>query len=241
MSTRRRKRVNTETFTPSPQSDEELMLAQHHTALVREVLGAMLTTERRETISRVVDNRTNRLHVAAEGVFDPHNTAAIIRSADAFGVQHVHIIEGAAKFHSSRSVTQGAHKWVDVRVYRDCAEFVAAMRAGGIRVLVAAMRGAVDVKDVTSTEPAVLVFGNESDGISPRMFELADGVFRIPMYGFVESFNVSVAASVAMSALRSGGGGDLSLAQKDVLTARYYLRSVRAGADIVRRALSSGR
>lgn len=203
---------------------------------VCDVLGQMMTDARRETIDDVISHRTQRLHVAIEGVHDPHNTAAIIRTADAYGVQNIHIIEGATRFKSSAAVTQGAHKWIDIHMYRDTSSFISAMRSQHMRVLVAAMDGAVNVSDVDTSSPLVLVFGNEAEGISDEMREAADGAFKIPMFGFVESFNVSVAAGISISTLRQNGGGDLTEPEKAVLKARYYLRSVRAGIDIVNRS-----
>lgn len=235
----KKRRITSDVFTPKGHSEEEIELATRHSSVVIEQLGTMLTEARIDTINKVVENRTSTLHVAVEGVHDPHNTAAIMRTADAFGLQNVHIIEGKSSFRSSAAVTQGAHKWIDVSVYRDTPEFVRKMREQKLKILVAAMDGAIDVDKIELDCPHVLVFGNEAEGISQQMFELADGAFKIPMFGFVESFNVSVAAAISVSTLRSGGGGDLERTQQDVLKARYYLKSVRAGNEIVKRHLKS--
>ena len=236
MTVKYKRKISSEVFTPTRQSEKEQVLAREAPQKVINVLGEMMTDERRETIDFVVSNRTNTLHVAIEGVHDPHNTAAIIRSADAFGIQNIHIIEGETRFKSSASVTQGAHKWIDVHVYPDTATFIEAMRQQGMKILVAAMDGAVDVADVDISEPIVLVFGNEAAGISDEMRSQADGAFKIPMFGFVESFNVSVAAGISIATLRQKGGGDLSQEAQSVLKARYYLRSVRAGYEIIKRS-----
>ncbi|MBN2719054.1 MAG: RNA methyltransferase [Deltaproteobacteria bacterium] len=235
MTVKYRRKISSDVFTPTRQSEKEQLLARKDPRRVCEILGKMMTDERRATIDNVVANRTQMLHVAIEGVHDPHNTAAIIRSADAFGIQNIHIIEGATRFKSSAAVTQGAHKWVDVHVYADTSSFLEKMRDQQMRVFVAAMDGAVAVANVDITTPLVLVFGNEAEGISAQMRAGADGAFRIPMFGFVESFNVSVAAGITIAMLRQHGGGDLSEPERDILVARYYLRSVRAGYDIVNR------
>jgi tRNA (guanosine-2'-O-)-methyltransferase len=221
-------------FRPRPAAERERELARTNARGVIDALGPRLTEERRRRIEAVVANRTGRLHVALEGVHDPHNAAAVVRTADAFGVQRVHIVEHGVRFRASRKVTQGAHKWVDISVWRTPGPFVEAMREAGARVLVAAMDGALDVRALDPAEPMALVFGNEADGISAELRELADGAFRIPMYGFVESLNVSVAAAIAISALRGAGGGDLSPEAADELRARYYLRAIRAGYEIAR-------
>ena len=220
----------------------ELDLAKSNPGEVIRVLGPRLSEERKRRVDEVAANRTGKLAVAIEGVHDPHNTAAVIRTADAFGILEVHIVEGAAKFRSSRKVTQGAHKWVDIGIWSTAELFIEAMKARGRRVLVAVMDGSKSVRDLSPIEePTVLVFGNEAEGISDAMLACADGTFRIPMYGFVESFNISVAAGISIATLREGGGGDLSARDLKVLRARYYLRSVSAGYDIVKLAAERGR
>lgn len=220
----------------------ELDLAKRNPGEVIRVLGPRLSEERKRRIDEVAANRTGMLAIAMEDVHDPHNTAAVIRTADAFGILQMHIIEGNVKFRSSRKVTQGAHKWVDIGIWSSAELFIEAMKVRGMKVLVAAMDGTRSVRDLSPIEePTVLVFGNESEGISEAMLACADGTFRIPMYGFVESFNISVAAGISISTLRAGGGGDLCARDLEVLRARYYLRSVRAGYDIVKLTVERGR
>ncbi len=220
-------------FRPKGQQSREIELAGRIPHEIEAILGKRLSDERRDRIDTVVRHRTNRLTVAIEGVRDPHNTAAVIRTSDAFGLQAVHIIEGGNKFLSSRRVTQGAHKWVDLGVWKQPKQFVQAVQKEGKNVLYAAADGEVSLGEMDPLQPMALVFGNEHEGISPEMRELADGSFHIPMSGFVESFNVSVAAAITIAALRKEGKGDLPPRELAVLRARYYLRAVRAGYDIV--------
>jgi tRNA (guanosine-2'-O-)-methyltransferase len=223
-------------FRPRGQARREVELARTEPERVVRALAGFLTAARRERIEQVLARRTRRLVLATEGIYDPHNAAAVIRTAEAFGVQTVHVVEGPCGFRSSRKVTQGAHKWVDLAVWSRPEAFALRMRAEGREVLVAAMDGERRLADLTLARPLALVFGNESAGVSPRMRELADGAFSIPMHGFVESLNVSVAAAVAAHALRAGGVGDLDPDDLRVLRARFYLRAVRAGWDIVMRS-----
>jgi tRNA (guanosine-2'-O-)-methyltransferase len=221
-------------FRPRGQARRELELARAEPERVVRVLSAFLTEARRERIEQVLARRTRRLVLATEGIYDPHNSAAVIRTAEALGVQTVHVVQGPCGFRSSRKVTQGAHKWVDLAVWARPESFALHMRAEGRTVLVAAAgEGGLDLRDLTLERPLALVFGNESEGVSPRMRALSDGTFAIPMHGFVESFNVSVAAAIATFALRSDGAGDLDPEDRRVLRARFYLRAVRAGHDIV--------
>ncbi|MBN2804263.1 MAG: RNA methyltransferase [Deltaproteobacteria bacterium] len=233
-----KKKLTTEVITRAGHPEDEDRLAQKYPQKVIEALLPLLSESRKDIIDRVVSHRTDLLHIAVEGVNDPHNVAAVLRTCDAFGVLNVHIIETGSKFKSSAAVTQGAHKWLDINVYSTTKEFVDAMHKKGIKIYAAAMEGAVDVATIKTESPVVLVFGNESEGISDEMLQLCDAVFKIPMFGFVESFNVSVAAAITMSVLRGKGAGNLSPEASDILKARYYFRSVRSGSLIVRKQFS---
>ena len=121
-----RRRVHTENgdvLHPKGDLADELLLATHHTALVIDVLGALLTAERRARIDEGLRRRTLALQVASEVVEDPHNNAAIVRTADAFGLQRVHCIETQHRFKSTRRVTKGTHKWVDIVGWRSAEEY----------------------------------------------------------------------------------------------------------------------
>jgi len=233
-----KKRLTADVITRVKHPADEETLANERPEDVIEALEPVLTGHRKDVIEQVVSRRTKILHIAVEGVHDPHNTAAILRTADAYGVLNVHIIEGNSKFRSSAAVTQGAHKWLDISVYKDTVQFISAMHSQKIKVLAAAMEGAIEIDQVNSFDPVVLVFGNEAEGISDTMLKLCDGVFKISMFGFVESFNVSVAAAISMATLRSKGTGDLSEFEQSVLKARYYFRSVRGGVEIVKNSLN---
>ena len=224
---------NRDVFRPRGQLAKEIDCAERYPDFVVSALQHYLSEERRQRIETVIAHRTNRLSLALDGLTDPHNTAAVIRTADAFGVQLVQVIESKAKFVSSRKVTQGSHKWVDFAVWTSPEIFAAAMKKKGIAMFVAEATAKKSVYELTLTGPTVVVFGNEHEGVSAVVAEQAAGSFSIPMFGFVDSINVSAAAAVTLAALRQGGQGDLSAPELKVLRARFYLRAVRAGLDIV--------
>ena len=236
------KRVNSEgrdVFRPKGQLAKEIDLATRAPRQVVEILSKRLSQERRQNIDKVVAHRTRRLTVAIEGVRDPHNTAAVIRTADAFGLQVVHVIERGDRLLSSRKVTQGAHKWVDLGVFKSADSFASVVRDEGKKILVATAQGTTPLTKIDPSEPMALVFGNEHEGVSNEMLGLSDATFYIPMFGFSRSINVSTAAAITLAYLRDGGKGDLSKPEARVLRARLYLRAVRAGYDIVLRELGS--
>lgn len=224
-------------FKPEGQLKVEMDLAASRTERVIEILRPYIAEERFEFIERVVENRIRTLTAAVEGVADPHNTAAVIRTAEAFGMQTVHIIENDAPFLSTRRVTRGTHKWIDFAVWKEPESFVEAVRGAHQKIYVADARATLSLYDIDGETPTALVFGNERKGISDKMRALSDGAFFIPMKGFAESFNVSVAAAISIQYLCRNKSGDLSLTEKQVLKARYCLRAVRSGYDIVTHAL----
>jgi tRNA (guanosine-2'-O-)-methyltransferase len=224
-------------FKPKGQLRREIELAEQDAAGVVRVLAEHLSEDRRQRIDQVVERRIRGQSVAIEGVIDPHNSAAVIRTAEAFGLQTVHIIEGAHRFVSSRKITQGTHKWVDLAVWKTPEDFARAARGDGKRVLVADADATLSLYDLDPSDEQVLVFGNEHLGITQKLRALSDGAFAIPMCGFATSVNVSVAAAIVISSICRGKAGDLDEADKAVLRARFYLRAVRAGYDIVQQAL----
>lgn len=224
-------------FKPKGQLKREIRLAMEQPETVIEVLERHLSEARKERIEAVIRNRIRRHTVAIDGVIDPHNTAAVIRTAEAYGLQTVHIVEGTTRFVSSRKVTQGAHKWIDFAVWKNPALFAAAVRQENKQILIADAAADRTIYELDPQNPTALVFGNEHLGVSEAMRKLADGAFSIPMTGFAESLNVSVAAAVTISNFIPRCKSGLTPPEQQVLKARFYLRAVRAGYDIVQLAL----
>ena len=157
--------------------------------------------ERRvERIREVLERRQDDLTVVIENVWDPHNASAIVRSADGFGagsVQMLYWIEEAPEL--SRAVSAYTNKWTVIEKHESAAACVETMHARGLRVVATNVDSAAEgYLDIDWTQPTALVMGNEQRGCSPEMLELADEQVSIPMLGFAQSFNVSVAAAVIL-------------------------------------------
>jgi tRNA (guanosine-2'-O-)-methyltransferase len=202
-------------------------------ALVCEALTPLLSDERIARIDAVIAHRTRTVVPVLEAVDDPRNVAAILRSADAFGLQEVHLIEGAQEFLVSRRVTQGAERWIDLVRHPSPSACVASLHARGFRVYVATMQGELRPEDLRDMGRVALVFGNEHDGASPALLSGCDGRCSVPMRGFSQSLNVSVAAAVALYTLARERGGDLTEDERSELRARFMLLSVERGEQIV--------
>jgi tRNA (guanosine-2'-O-)-methyltransferase len=214
-----------------PVADHSLLPAA--ASVIMAALEPLLTDERRARIEAVIAARSTAVTAVLDGLIDPHNVSAVLRSADAFGVQHVHVIEGTERFLATSRIAQGADRWVDVIRHATSAACVRALRERGYRIFVASMEGAV-APDALAQEPRVaIVFGNEHSGVSQELRDLADGTYAIPMCGFVQSLNVSVAAAITLFAATRGRPGDLDPHDARELRARYVYKSVPQADAIV--------
>ncbi|HEY7373741.1 MAG TPA: RNA methyltransferase [Polyangia bacterium] len=207
-------------------------------ARVCATLAPLLLDERRARIDAAAAARLGGLRLAIENLHDPHNGAAVLRSAEGFGLQRVDVIESVEPFRFSSTVTQGCEKWLDVVRHPTLAAAVAALRGDGFAIYAAVPGVAATVDDLDFARPAAVMIGNEHEGLTGAAVGAADAVFSIPMPGMTRSLNLSVAAALiverAAQARRRALGrpGDLDDAVVLALRARFYAASVR-GADVV--------
>lgn len=165
-----------------------------------EELRLMLTDHRRERIDTVVRQRFKSLTVVVEDLRDPHNQAAVLRTAEGLGLLTAHVVDtGEDTFQPNRGVTKDADKWMTIRRYKGYEPCIDSLKANGFAIYAGALDpAAVSLYELDVTRPCAFVFGNEHRGISPAVRQRADKLFTIPMRGFVESFNVSVAAAICL-------------------------------------------
>jgi tRNA (guanosine-2'-O-)-methyltransferase len=214
-------------------------------AAVCAVLGPLLLDERRARIDDAAARRLGGLRLVIENLHDPHNGAAVLRSAEAFGVQRVEVIESVEPFQFSSTVTQGCEKWLDVVRHATLSEAVAALRADGFALYAAVPGAAATVEDLDFARPAAVMIGNEHEGLGSEALAAADVRFGIPMAGMTRSLNLSVAAALIVeraAQLRRraiGRPGDLDDAAVLALRARFYAASVRGAEAVLARATKS--
>ncbi|AMX84983.1 RNA methyltransferase [Geobacillus subterraneus] len=159
----------------------------------------MILPKRLKRMYDVLNERTRYITVLIEAVDDPHNQAAVLRTAEAFGVQDVHIVTGKAPFSPNRLVTRYADQWLTLHHKPDIKTAIADLKSQGYQVYASYLgEETIPVSDIDLSQPTALLFGNEHSGVSEEALCLADGTFIIPMYGFVQSFNISVAAALAL-------------------------------------------
>ena len=152
-------------------------------------------------IREVLERRQADLSVVVENIWDPHNTSAIVRSADGFGAGTVHLLYTIEETPDlSRGVSAYTDKWTTLERHDVTADLVDAVHARGQRIVVTHVdNSALDYLEVDWTQPTALVLGNEQRGCSEELLAAADERVQIPMLGFAQSFNVSVAAAVILA------------------------------------------
>jgi len=167
-------------------------------------LLSFLSNERASIIQNVIQHRTRYLTVVLEDIFQSQNAGAVLRTCDCFGIQDVHIIDSNNSFDINPRVVRGATKWIDLHHYNNSENnslaAIEKLKADGYRIVATTPH----TNDVTLDEfdyskgKIALVFGNEHAGISQVVKENADEFLKIPMYGFTESFNLSVSAAIIL-------------------------------------------
>jgi tRNA (guanosine-2'-O-)-methyltransferase len=200
---------------------------------------SLLTPQRLARIDAVVSARLRSVTVVLDRLLDAHNVAAVLRTAEGLGIARVHVVPHDARDAGAhRRVTQDADKWLAVQIEEDGALVAKKLASEGFAVYA----GHLDAQALAYTQipverPIALLFGNEHEGPSPHAIAACAGTFRIPMAGFTQSFNVSVAAGIALSQICSArraflrSAGDLSPQERRELRSRF----LRLAAKLARR------
>ncbi len=162
-----------------------------------------ITDERRERLLHVLRGRQKDVTIVLENIWDPHNVSAILRTADATGIDDVHLLYHIEPFpdltKKGKQSSASAKKWLTLHHHTSVEDCFAVLRAQGKRIYASHLtKEAVSLHSLDATQPIALVLGNESRGVSDEACALADGVYHIPMAGMVQSLNVSVAAAVSV-------------------------------------------
>lgn len=228
----------------------ELEISAHlkvHHSLVAKHIGPLLTEARRQRIDEVVQGRNFSSAVVMESIYDRGNISAVMRSAEGMGFANCHIIETGERFKESARVTAGADKWVEVTKWKNTKDCVARLKEQGYKIIVTHLDSkSKPLHEIDFSGKTALVLGNEKDGVSPEMVAAADECAIVPMSGFVQSFNISVAGALSMYHIsqdrlkKLGKNGDLTPEQQDILRAIYYLRTQDSAVEILEKFYSQG-
>ncbi|WP_299556252.1 RNA methyltransferase [Seonamhaeicola sp.] len=162
-------------------------------------LETYLTENRKRRFNEVLQQRTKHFTVATEDVYQLHNTSAVIRSCDVFGIQEVNIVEEQNTRRIDREIAMGAQKWVDLNRYCSVKDCIMDLKQKGYQIVATTPhKNDCVLNDFDVTKRSCFFFGRETEGLSDEVLEEADCFLKIPMVGFTESLNISVSAAIIL-------------------------------------------
>ena len=207
-------------------------------------LSELLTDHRKAVIEEILRERTRHFLVVAEDTYREHNASALIRTCDAFGIQDINIIQRNYELSIAKGMTQGADKWVDVKVFpekeTDMTGFIQKLRLEGYQIVATSPHNAnctLDEFDIT--KKSAFFFGREKEGLSDSIIEQSDIILKIPTVGFTESLNISVAAAILIQNLtgklksRNDVSWQLSEIEKYQKRMDWYIKSIPNGQRLL--------
>lgn len=221
----------------------ELTLEQQHE--LSRYLTQFVTDHKQDLIKSVMAQRTRHLTVVLENIFQPHNASAVLRSCDCFGVQDVHIVEDENEYRVNPDIALGASKWLTLHRYghdagHNMRRCVGRLRDEGYRIVATTLReDSIPLPELAIDHKTALCFGTEEFGLSEEAHELADAYVQIPMFGFTQSFNISVSAALCLYELTNrlhqlDLDWTLSAAEKTQLRTLWLMRATTNGRALVR-------
>jgi len=201
----------------------------------------MISEDRQRRMRQVLQQRLTWVHCAMEALYHRHNTSAVLRTCDAMGLHHVHLIDSG--FKASKGPAKGAARWLSIRQHADPSAAIAALKERGVALWVADLgEDSRSPEDLPLDRPVCLWFGAELVGVCEEARAHADGVMTIPMYGFSQSLNVSVAAALAVRAVcerarqEIGPRGLLDPEEQQLILREWQERELALRAGIAARA-----
>jgi len=177
--------------------------SKEYSIALRDYLFEFISENKKGLFENIIEDRTKHICVVLENIYQPHNASAVLRSCDLFGVQDIHIIENSNTYTLSEEVAMGSSKWLNLKKYNDSDENTLKcfnkLREQGYKIVATTPHeNDVLLDDLDISEKTALVFGTEMQGLSEVALKDADAYVKIPMYGFTESFNISVSAALSL-------------------------------------------
>jgi tRNA (guanosine-2'-O-)-methyltransferase len=211
-----------------------------------EHLSEFMTENRVRKFREVLEWRTRHIAIVLEDIYQPQNASAVIRTADCFGIQDVHVIENKNKYKVNPQVVLGAADWIDLhrhnREENNTLTCLQQLKQDGYKIMATTPHtDGYEISDLPIGQKFALVFGTEKLGISEDVKNEADGFVKINMHGFTESFNISVSAALSMYELTKRLHADetilwsLSQNEKDELLLKWMRKSL-VSSDLILKA-----
>ena len=206
-----------------------------------EHLKGFLSEARMARFEKILSERTRHFTVVTEDVYQIHNTSAVMRSCDAFGIQDLHLVEERIGKSIDKEIAMGSQKWVTLHRHNSMATCIETIREQGYQIVATSPHAEASyLHDFDFTKKSALFFGTEKDGLTESVLEQADALIKIPMHGFTESLNISVSAAIIMQYLvtkmkLSDLEWQLSEEEKLVLELQWAKNTIKAHKKIVDR------
>jgi|TARA_Y100000385_G_scaffold110699_1_gene114890 tRNA (guanosine-2'-O-)-methyltransferase len=206
-----------------------------------EHLLSFLTERRKNLFEEVISKRTRHFTIATEDVYQLHNTSAVMRSCDVFGIQDLHVIEEKVSKKIDREIAMGAQKWVNIDRHNSTKECINNLKENGYQIIATTPHNnSAELKDFDISKKSAFFFGKEKEGLSDIVLDAADGYLKIPMYGFTESLNISVAAAIILQTLvsklkDSDIDWELSEQEKNQIRLHWAKMSIKSSTKIIER------
>lgn len=162
-------------------------------------LTEFVTENRKNRFDAVINDRMNHLQIVVEDLYQGHNASAVIRSCDCFGIQYMHFIENKNTMKVNNEIALGAGSWVNVKKHSNTKQCLTDLKKQGFKIVATTPhKNDCTIDNLPIHQKIALVFGTELNGITQDVMDVADEFVKIPMYGFTESFNISVSAALCM-------------------------------------------
>lgn len=208
-----------------------------------EHLKQFVVDERIKLFEKKIQNRTQYITVILENIFQSRNIAASIRSADCFGIQDVHIIENDNIFNNDAEVSMGAEKWITINRYNkkenNTIQAIQDLKSEGYQIIATTPHNTdCSLYDIDIKQGKIaLIFGSEVKGCSKETLEIADKKIKIPIYGFTESYNISVSVALCLQHLsysmrQSDIKWQLPKIQVEKVMIQWLINSIKSGKEI---------
>lgn len=167
-------------------------------------LETFITENRRDKFAEILKQRTKHFTIAVEDIFQLHNTSAVMRTCEVFGIQELNVIEEKYGKTIDKEIAMGAQKWVDINLYNNTQSCIDTLKSKGYKIIATSPHDdSCLLDDFDISEPAALFFGTERLGLSEEVLSQADGFIKIPMHGFTESLNISSSAAIIIQSIMS--------------------------------------
>jgi len=202
----------------------------------------LISEHRRDLFDEIAAQRTDYINVVIENLYKEHNASAVLRTCDCYGIKKLPVIENENQYKVNRDIALGAGKWVDVETHTlgnpPALQCIKTLKSRGYKIIATTPHtDEFDVYDLPIDQPMAFFFGTEFSGLSAEVLEHCDMRVKVPMYGFTESFNISVSAAILLSALRkrlndSDYNWRLSKKEQTILKTEWCIKNLNKGKEI---------